>query len=261
MSSHKAAWRATQGARNYQEDTVIIWPGPALPDLASDSVEPDRLIAVLADGMGGRAGGAIASRTVCECFVRACAQGRGPWADRLWFALRAANAAIARAVTSRPALAGMGTTVIGTAFGREGLQWISVGDSPLYLVRRGKIALLNEDHSLAPLLDQLAAEGAMTFEDARSDPRRHVLRSAVMGGDLELVDFSRAPLPIEPGDCVILASDGIHALEPSEIARIVAANSHDGPGAIAAALIRAVENARDPRQDNATVAVVQPTAS
>ena len=260
MPSHKAAWRATQGARNYQEDTAIIWPGSSLPDLAADAVEPDRLIGVLADGMGGRAGGAIASRTVCESFVRACAKCHGPWAERLWSALEAANVAIARAVVCNPALAGMGSTVIGAAFGPEGLQWVSVGDSPLYLVRRGKIALLNEDHSLAPLLDQLAAEGAMTFEEARSDPRRHVLRSAVTGGDLELVDFSRAPLPVASGDCVILASDGIHTLEPSELARIVAAKGDQGPDAIAEALIEAVEQARDPFQDNAAVVVVRPAA-
>ena len=260
MPSHKAAWRATQGARNYQEDTAIIWPGSSLPDVAADAVEPDRLIGVLADGMGGRTGGAIASRTVCESFVRACAKCHGPWAERLWSALEAANVAIARAVACNPALAGMGSTVIGAAFGPEGLQWVSVGDSPLYLVRRGKIALLNEDHSLAPLLDQLAAEGAMTFEEARSDPRRHVLRSAVTGGDLELVDFSRAPFPVASGDCVILASDGIHTLEPSELARIVAAKGDQGPDAIAEALIEAVEQARDPFQDNAAVVVVRPAA-
>jgi serine/threonine protein phosphatase PrpC len=261
MPSYRAAWRATQGARSYQEDTAIIRPGSPLPDLAPDALGPDRLIAVLADGMGGHAGGAIASRTVCECFVWACAESKGPWRERLWSALEVANAAIARAVASNPALTGMGSTLIGAAFGPEGLQWVSVGDSPLYLLRRGKIALLNEDHSLAPLLDQLAAEGVITFEQAWNDPRRHVLRSAVTGGELELVDLSPTPLPIEPGDCVILASDGIHTLEPSEIARIVAARGNDGPDAIATALIRAVETVHDPHQDNATVVIVQQAGS
>jgi protein phosphatase len=196
---------------------------------------------------------------VCQHFVRACAEAQSPWPERLWCALDVANAAIARAVESNPALTGMGSTIIGAAFGPEGLQWVSVGDSPLYLFRQGKLALLNEDHSLAPLLDQLAADGAITFEQARNDRRRHVLRSAVTGGELDLVDLSPAPLPLDPGDCVILASDGIHTLEPSEIARIVAAWRDNGPDAIAAALIQAVESVRDPHQDNTAVVIVQPT--
>ncbi len=117
--------------------------------------------------------------------------------------------------------------------------------------------MLNEDHSLAPALDQAAAAGRISYEEARSDPRRHMLRSAVTGEDLELVDLSAKPLPIDPGDNIVMASDGIHALENSEIARVILAYAGDGPAAIAAALIRAVEAVRDPQQDNTTVVVVR----
>jgi PPM family protein phosphatase len=253
-----SAWRAIQGARSYQEDAALIWPGSALPDPAPAALEPDWLIAVLADGMGGHAGGAIASRIACECFVRSYAAREAAVPERLRSALEAANTAIARTAASSPGLTGMGTTLVGAAFGPGSLQWVSVGDSPLYLWRRGEISLLNEDHSLAPLLDQLAAEGIISFEQARHDPRRHLLRCAVTGGELELVDLSRSPVALEPGDCVILASDGINTLESSEIARIVSAYGHEGPNAIAAALIRAVETVRDPRQDNTTVVIVRP---
>jgi serine/threonine protein phosphatase PrpC len=253
-----SAWRAFQGARSYQEDSAIIWPGSALPDPAPAALELDWLIAVLADGMGGHAGGATASRIACECFVRAYAAGEAAVPERLRSALDAANTAIARTAASNPGLTGMGTTLVGAAFGPASLQWVSVGDSPLYLWRRGEISLLNEDHSLAPLLDRLAVEGIITFEQARHDPRRHLLRCAVTGGELELVDLARRPLALEPGDCVILASDGIHTLETSEIAGIVAAYDYQGPDAIAAALIRAVETVRDPHQDNTTVLIVRP---
>jgi PPM family protein phosphatase len=136
---------------------------------------------------------------------------------------------------------------------------VSVGDSPLLLYRRGEIALLNEDHSLAPELDRMAAEGQMTPEAAKRDPRRHMLRSAVTGDELDLVDFSGKPLAIEPGDYVILASDGLQTLEPSEIERIIAAYASDGSQAVANALIRAVEAIRDPHQDNTTVVAVRRT--
>jgi serine/threonine protein phosphatase PrpC len=268
MLSYEPAWRATQGARSYQEDTAIIWPGSELPDPAPGMLEPGHIIAVLADGMGGHAGGAIASRIACDCFVRAYADGRGSVPERLRTALEASNAAIARAVASNPALRGMGTTVVGAAFGPEGLHWVSVGDSPLWVywkthihgVYHPYVSLLNADHSLGALLDKLAIEGEITFEQARNDPHRHMLCSAVTGEELELVDLSRRPWPIKPGDCVILASDGIHTLDHSEMKNIVESYGRHGPDAIAAALIQAVENARNPLQDNTTVVVVRVAA-
>ena len=106
--------------------------------------------AVLADGMGGHAGGAVASRMVCENFLSAAADHSGSTSDRLMAGLRAANDAVATKIEESPLLAGMGSTVVGAAFGPGGMQWVSVGDSPLFLFRRGEVAVLNEDHSLAP---------------------------------------------------------------------------------------------------------------
>jgi serine/threonine protein phosphatase PrpC len=257
MHRYEAAWLATQGARRYQEDAVLLCPD-ATPAGSPGEPRPGTLLALLADGMGGHSGGAIASRTACEAFVQGFAEAWADVRERLMAGLGAANAAIERTVVADPRLRGMGSTLVGASFGADGLEWVSVGDSPLYLVRGGEIALLNEDHSLAPALDRLALEGQITEEQARNDPRRHLLRSAVTGEEIELVDLSRQALPLEPGDHVLIASDGIHTLEPSEIARIVSDHADDGPAAIAAALIRAVESRRDPRQDNTTVVVVRP---
>ena len=292
MLTYRHAARASLGARSYQEDAVAVHPREPAPEL----------IAVLADGMGGHAGGALASKRVCETFLavlearnqsavlearkeavlearkeapleareamempEARRQALVPEArqqalvpEALRAGLDAANAAIEAEVEANPDLAGMGSTLIGALFDADGLSWISVGDSPMYLVRRGEIAVLNEDHSLAPALDQLAAAGRITREAALRDPRRHMLRSAVTGDELELVDASRRPLALEPGDVVVLASDGIHTLEQSAIARIVTAFAPDGPDRIAAALIREVENGGDAYQDNTTVLVVCP---
>lgn len=256
------ASRATRGARNYQEDTALVWPSADAAAAATDvQATPTNgaapLVAVLADGMGGHAGGALASRMACESFIKSYAATELPEKERLVEALRAANDAIAATVTSNPMLNGMGSTLVGVVFGSDGVEWVSVGDSPLLLYRRGQIALLNEDHSLAPELDRLAAAGKMTAEDARKDPRRHMLRSAVTGDDIDMVDLSRKPLQVEPGDYIILASDGLQTLETGEIERVVTAYAADGPQAVANALIRAVEAVRDPHQDNATVVAVR----
>ncbi len=259
MTAFDHASRTTQGARNYQEDTALVWPGsdPFVPGLPAPAQNGSGIVAVLADGMGGHAGGALASRMACENFVKTYAQYEGATRERLAASLDAANEAIARTVSSNPLLSGMGSTLVGVVFSSNGVEWVSVGDSPLLLYRRGEIALLNEDHSLAPELDRLVAEGEISAEAARRDPRRHMLRSAVTGDELDLVDFSGKPLAIEPGDYVILASDGLQTLEPSEIERVIAAYAADGSQAVANALIRAVEALRDPHQDNTTVVAVR----
>jgi PPM family protein phosphatase len=261
MQAYDHAARATKGARDYQEDSSAFWPpkdratgGADVPPTAN----APRLVAVLADGMGGHTAGALASRMVCDSFISAFSGMNGSRPERLIKALQAANESIAAQVRANPMLSGMGTTLVAAVFGNEGVEWVSVGDSPLLLFRRGEIALLNEDHSLAPELDRMAELGEITHEQARADPRRHMLRSAVTGEELDLVDVSRRPLVLEEGDYVILASDGLQTLEGSEIERIVAAYADDGAEAVANALIRAVEAMRDPHQDNTTVLAIRP---
>jgi protein phosphatase len=244
------ASRASKGARSYQEDAADVRPAAGPQGAAA-------LTAVLADGMGGHAGGALASSTACQIFLRAYETSSGDVPARLDEALQLANAAIAACVDDNPALSGMGCTLIGAEFGPEGVEWVSVGDSPLFLVRKGEIALLNEDHSLAPEIDKLAAAGKMSWEAARADPRRHFLRSAVTGAEIDLIDRSRRPLALQDGDIVILASDGIQTLAQAAILQVVEAHAAEGPEAIAQALLAAVEAAGETYQDNATVVVVR----
>src|SRR3569623_2648061 len=193
MPPFEHAVAATRGARDYQEDTAAFLADGGEP-VRSSGEDPgyDRSgLAVLADGMGGHAGGALASRTVCDHFLKSAATAKGDNSERLIAGLGAANAAIATKIAENPLLAGMGSTLIGAAFSPVGIEWVSVGDSPLFLFRRGEVALLNEDQSLAPELDRMVAEGKLTAEDARHDPRRHMLRSAVTGEEIDLLDISR----------------------------------------------------------------------
>ncbi|MEZ5855003.1 MAG: SpoIIE family protein phosphatase [Hyphomicrobiaceae bacterium] len=258
MLQFKHASFASQGARPYQEDAAGVWPGdgpfapkgaPALPDGVG-------LVAILADGMGGHTGGSLASTTLCSVFLESFAVGEGEEPQRLEASLMAANDAIRHKVEANPSLSGMGATLVGTVFGRDGLRWISVGDSPMYLYRQGELVQLNEDHSLAPVIDRLVEQGKMSAEEARQDPRRHYLRSAVTGEDIELVDTPERPLALAAGDVVLISSDGIHTLEPPSIGRLIADHHAEGPEAIAKAIIRAVDGAGEPHQDNTTVIAV-----
>jgi protein phosphatase len=249
------ASRASKGARSYQEDAAEVREAPA-----GQGPTAAALTAVLADGMGGHAGGALASGLACKFFLHAFATSSGEVPARLAEALDLANAAIAHEVAQSPALEGMGCTLIGAVFGPEGIEWVSVGDSPLFLVRQGEIVVLNEDHSLAPEIDKLAAAGKISWEVARADPRRHFLRSALTGTELDMVDRSHRPLAMQPGDVVILASDGIHTLPPERILSAVEGSAAEGPAGMAEALLAAVEAAGDAYQDNTTVVVVRAVA-
>lgn len=259
MLQFRYASRASQGARSYQEDAAAVWPGDGdlVPKGDRSAPKGAKVVGILADGMGGHAGGALASSTICSTFL---AHVLAPDVDvrtALEGGLKAANTAIGAKVREKPALAGMGATLVGVAFGAGGLSWISVGDSPMYLLRKGKLEQLNADHSLAPVLDRMVTEGRLTAEQARSDPRRHLLRSAVTGEEIELVDRPSDPRPLEAGDIIIVASDGIHTLDHDEIKGIVTKQTANGPAAMAEHLIKAVDAAGEPHQDNTTVIVVQ----
>ena len=241
------------GKRDYQEDSFGLLDGR---DLGLDDSEHALLL--VADGMGGHVGGAMASGILSKTFVEAYPQASGPIVDRLRQCLDEANAAIAAAVAEDFALGGMGSTLVAAVVSSEGLNWISVGDSPLWLFRAGQLERLNADHSMASELADLVAEGRMSAEEAAQDPRRNLLNSAVMGDDIELIDVSAQPIAVEQGDRVVLASDGLLTLDEQEIADILK-KTRDAPLEDSAkALIQAVEEAGHPYQDNVTVLLYAP---
>ena len=250
------AARQIPGKRDYQEDDYGLLDGR---DLGLDGSEHSMLL--VADGMGGHVGGATASGLLSKTFVEAYPQASGPIVDRLRDCLEAANKAIADAIAENPELDGMGSTLVAAVVASEGLNWISVGDSPLWLFREGELERLNADHSMAPVLADLVATGRMTSEEAARDPSRHSLRSAVMGDDIHLIDVSSQPVAVEQGDRLLLASDGLMTLSDQEIEAILKKTQDVPLEDSAAALIQAVEDAEQPHQDNTTVLLYAPAES
>ena len=255
------ASRAIVGARDNQEDAcqfAKVGSAGTLPLGRHGARRSGTLLAVLADGMGGHAGGAEASSTACASFVEAYEAGDATVSGRLAGALAASNRAIAAALDRDRSLAGMGCTLIGAAFTPAGIAWVSVGDSPLLLFRSGRLYQLNEDHSLGPMLDKLADQGEISLEEAQNNPRRHFLLAALTGGEIEMVDLASTVVPLRAGDVVLLASDGIDVLDHGELADLLAAHADDRPEALADAVLAAIEALGAPNQDNATVMAVKP---
>ena len=218
----------------------------------------EQMLLMLADGMGGHACGGLASRAAIEAFGKSFCFSGFAVAERFEASLYKANRAVAQAARSRT-LQDIGTTLVAAQISpASGLCWISVGDSPMWLFRAGRLERLNEDHSLKPILAQMAKVGDLTFEEAAKDSRQHQLRSAVMGGDIPLRDLREEPVSLVNGTILIIASDGLLTLNEAEIATIVQTNRMC-PQAVANALLMAVQEKDNPLQDNATVIIYSPS--
>jgi serine/threonine protein phosphatase PrpC len=233
---------AIQGARSQQQDSVRLrW-------LADDAA----WLIALADGMGGHAAGDLASKIAVDSFVGSFAALRAEHAgfeEAFGTALTEANARIAAMQQARPETRGMGTTLVAAHISRQGLRWISVGDSLLTLYRDGSSARLNEDHSLRGLT-----------EEARGSSSANMLVSALSGGPIQKIDLHTEPLPIVRGDVLMVASDGVLSLADAEIARVLASATPAQVDVMTNSLIDCVERAGVPHQDNCTVALFAPDA-
>ena len=213
-------------------------------------------VLAVADGMGGHQGGATASRIAVETVVEwfkedgsdpdATITG-GPTLDRVSGAIQQANACV-RELAVSPELVGMGTTMTVVSLSGQTLSVGHVGDSRAYLVRDGEAVQLTRDHTW--VAEQVAA-GSMAPEEAACDRRRSVLTRAV--GIEEDVVVDQSEVELEPGDLIVLCSDGLHGrVSDSEIAR---AASNNSPARAAKALVRLANDAGGP--DNITVVVAR----
>lgn len=177
-------------------------------DSNQDSVFPSAggagtgpLLLVVADGMGGHAGGEVASRIAIETVTEESVAS-------LEARIIEANERIAAAGKDDPALAGMGTTISMTRISEDGLAEIGhVGDSRMYLLRDGVLRRMTSDHTLVA---QWVADGRLTEQEAAVHPQRSMLMRAVGHGRPLEVDMTEEPLVA--GDRLMICSDGLSGM-------------------------------------------------
>ncbi|MDQ2697642.1 MAG: protein phosphatase 2C domain-containing protein [Actinomycetota bacterium] len=162
---------------------------------------------VVADGMGGHAGGDVASSLAIsrlEDLDRT--YGSTAEAERaLRDAISDAAVDLVDTVTRRPELAGMGTTVSALIMVDDYAVIAHIGDSRIYLYRDGALTQITTDHTF---VQRLVDSGRITPEEARYHPRRSVLMRVLgdMDTDPEVDTFI---MPTQPGDRWLLCSDGL----------------------------------------------------
>ncbi len=211
---------------------------------------------VVADGMGGHAGGDIASHLTIDTFERGLSKlpSRRSPAEHERFLRAATNEAHARIQAEgerNPELRSMGTTLVAVslAIDQEPVAHIlHVGDSRAYLYRDRMLQQLTQDHSV---VEDFVRRGLLTREQAAVHPKRHALTRAV--GIDQVVEPDYVLEPLHAGDILLLCTDGLtKMLSDEEIGALLSTNGLD-PARCCQILVE--ESNRRGGQDNVTVIV------
>jgi serine/threonine protein phosphatase PrpC len=218
----------------------------------------------LADGMGGHAAGEVASAMMVEGIRMGADAGRGlfrrfesePSDDhrrqvlvQLEYAVRQAHRAIKIRAREEQDKRGMGTTCDALVLVGTEAFIAHVGDSRIYLLRRGEVQRLTQDHTLA---QALLGRGMITPEEAATSPQRSTLVNAV--GVTHPLSVDVAHLDLRLGDRFILCSDGVHEYFPRPDELLDIADRLPGGGAVQQIVDLACERGG---RDNATAVLVE----
>lgn len=182
-------------------------------------IDPSLLLFLVADGMGGHAGGETASRMAVDTVHRAVGQARrrdgllpveadaaehAEVLEVMQDAVRQASRRIFEASARKPALHGMGTTLTSALVLGPRIYVAHVGDSRMYRLRDGRFEQLTEDHSL--VAEQVRA-GFITEEEAQFSRFRNIITRSV--GFESQVDADTFSVAVQEGDVFLLCSDGL----------------------------------------------------
>jgi len=208
-------------------------------------VSPERGLYVVADGMGGRSGGDVASCIAVETINRVMVAG-----TPLCETIVQADLAISEAASVGEDSVGMGTTVVVLLLTDSRFRIAWVGDSRAYRINKG-IRRLSRDHSV---VQELIDRGTIDENEARSHPRRNVITRALgnIQGDASKIDEVTGV--VREGDIFILCTDGLYGLVPDAVIEKIVC-SHADPQAAADVLVQAALDAGG--SDNISVIVVK----
>lgn len=259
MSIEVAAVTDVGRLRAVNQDAVSAATFRSRPDHPAD-----RACLIVTDGLGGHAGGEVASGLAVET-VAAATQPDGAGgaietggvagAAALRTALEAAHDRIRDRAAATPALAGMGSVIVvawlaqEAGEGRGELLLAHAGDSRAYRLANGVLERLTTDHSW---VSEGVRDGRLSEAEARVDPRRNVVTRSLGAGATVDVELS-GPLTIARGDRILLCSDGLHGVVTDEA--IAALLGRGAPAQAARALIDAANEAGGP--DNIGVAIAE----
>lgn len=245
--------------RGDNQDSYIIGgldDGARVDGLAPQTLEVSGRgpMLIVCDGMGGAAGGAIASKLAAQVIFGEMRAAQ-PTEDRLVFArhlrraVRLANRKVYEKGSGTPALHGMGTTVSAAGLVGNALLLAQVGDSRAYVHRGSTLTQVTRDQSVS---SALVHAGKLTADEASRAAHAHMILQALgVQPDLEV---SISIVEIRRGDTVLLCSDGLHGPVGDDKLRATMAACPDLDEAVDT-LVKLALNAGGP--DNVTAVVAR----
>lgn len=234
------------GTRDYQEDAIFT-------NVFSDYDGNPAALLIVADGMGGHAAGNVASNLVIQTISQTISTDYGSHSvpDLLRKGIEKANASLAGTIKETEGLKGMGSTVVAVLLEQKGMWWASVGDSLLYVYRKGRIVRKNEDHSYGGYVNRMKSLDP-TFE---KDPviGNNALMSVLSGEEINRIDISENPMRIFPHDRILIASDGLETLDVEALASCCERNNRSVD--VIDCMIRGIQTINLDKQDNTSIIV------
>ena len=205
----------------------------------------------VADGMGGHAGGDIASALVAQKVALAdeVYESTEVAGTALKEAIWQANSMLRATVVEHPELSGMGTTFSGMIITGDKAAIAHIGDSRIYLARDGVVRQITVDHTF---VQKLVDTGRITPEEALVHPRRSVLMR-VLGDVEEFPDIDIFSVDVLPGDRWMMCSDGLSGVVPESVMDRLMLSKIDSDEATELLIGEALEFGAP---DNVTVVVV-----
>lgn len=182
----------------------------------------DGLLMVVCDGMGGHAGGAVASRIAVDCIIDSISNAdMGNPREDIKDALIKANRAILKCGMKQPELRGMGTTACVVYIKCSKVWYGHIGDSRIYYycAERRKLYHLTKDHSV---VQTLVDQGLITQEEAEHHPEKNKIYKTL--GVVREVEPEVIPAPLLPadGDVIMICSDGLSGMvSDDDILRVI----------------------------------------
>ena len=177
--------------------------------------EGERFCAV-ADGMGGHNAGEVASAMAVDVFSQNMREATDISAETLHAAVARANDAVLLKSQQVEGMNGMGTTFSALAIEGETAFIAHVGDSRVYLIRRGAIMQVTTDHTL---VEAMVQQGVITAREARVHPKRNIITRAL--GTEPRLEIDIVQISLRPDDVFFLCSDGLSGyVEDWDILRV-----------------------------------------
>ena len=232
------------GKRDEQQDTVYL------------AVSDNEVLAVLCDGMGSLKNGRLASITAARSFVENCGMTANSSDTWMIDALTVTDEIVSQ-MNADGLEPEAGTTLVAVYIMDNYLQWVSAGDSRLYIFRDKQLLQITNDHNYFYELNKKLETGEISPEEYSLEQQfGEQLVSFVGMGGLTLIDNSNIPVPLRKNDIILLCSDGVYkAFDNFEMEELF--NAGENAEEIGKSIVEIIVRKDKRFQDNYTFALIR----